>query len=315
MKFIVLYISLFICGISISQNLVPNPSFETYTVCPNSVGQIESSTPWTAATTDNSSTDYYNACSASSSLGVPYNQGGFQYARTGNAYAGVAFCLNTGLREYLQVQLTNPLVQNTTYHVEFYINSSNSSVNSNCNNIAANLSVNRPYTTSQGVLQTLTPHIMNPGNPVVTDTLNWMQVSACYIAQGGEEYITIGNFFDNSNTQVGATGVGYYYVDDVKVEAISGTCVNGIIELLANHNLKVYPNPNNGTFSIAYTFEQAGQEFVLFNLMGKEVKRIPLENNEGVKQQNNTDLNNGIYLYKVLNSNKVLFTGKLIVNN
>ena len=50
-----------------SQNLVPNPSFETYTACPTAGSQIYYANPWTGPTTN--STGYYNSCSSAS--GVP----------------------------------------------------------------------------------------------------------------------------------------------------------------------------------------------------------------------------------------------------
>lgn len=75
---------------------MPNYSFETYTLCPNNNSQIESSFPWTAATL-NSSTDYYNSCSSGSGTGVPQNiNSSFQYARSGNAYAGLILFHVTG---------------------------------------------------------------------------------------------------------------------------------------------------------------------------------------------------------------------------
>ena len=79
-------------------------------------------------------------------------------------------------------------------------------------------------------------------------------------------------------------------------------------------NVLVYPNPNNGSFSIAYTFEQGGNEFVLYDLVGKEVTHLILENNEGVKEFTNTGLTNGIYFYKVQNGKNIVFTGKLVIN-
>jgi hypothetical protein len=90
--------------------------------------------------------------------------------------------------------------------------------------------------------------------------------------------------------------------------------------IIANSNTKtqnvlVYPNPNNGTFNIAYTFEQSGNQFLLTDLMSRTVKNTILENSEGVKELNNTDLNNGVYFYKIIDiKGNMLFTGKLIIN-
>ena len=70
---------------------------------------------------------------------------------------------------------------------------------------------------------------MNYGNPVITDTLNWIKVSGIYIAQGGEKYITIGNFFDNAHTYEDTLNAqsqyieAYYYIDDVSVLEINSS--------------------------------------------------------------------------------------------
>ena len=288
-----------------SQNLVPNPSFETYTLCQNAIGQITLAIPWTAATTDASSTDYYNSCS--SIYGVPSHSGGFQFARTGNAYAGLLFCAGSGAREYLQVQLSNPLTQNKTYNVEFYVNSSNINANSWSNNIAANLSSTRPISISTYSLQTLTPHIMNTGNPVIYDTLNWVKVSGCYTAQGGEEYLTIGNFFDNANTQVGITGVSYYLVDDVLVEEITGTCVNAINELATNFNIDIYPNPTNAILNLKMLDAGKDVEIKITDVLGREVLMSDYK-----EQINMSHLEKGIYFVAILLGQKTLVTKKVV---
>jgi OOP family OmpA-OmpF porin len=305
MRLFLLGFVLLFCFVIKAQNLVPNPSFETYTLCPNSNGQIESAIPWTAATTDASSTDYFNSCS--SVYGVPSSSGGFQYARTGNAYAGLLFCAGTGAREYLQVQLSNPLIQNKTYNVEFYVNSSNMNANSGSNNIAANISSTRPVSSSTYSLQSLTPHIMNIGNQVINDTLNWVKISGCYTAQGGEEYLTIGNFFDNTNTQVGITGASYYYVDDVSVVEITGTCVNAVNELSTNFKLDVYPNPTSGVLNLKVLDAGKDVEIKVTDVLGREVLMSDYK-----KQINMSHLEKGIYFVSILQENKTLATKKVI---
>src|SRR5665213_2039907 len=87
-----------------AQNLVPNYSFEVYDTCPYHSNQIFFAPPWQGVTTN--STDYFNACS--SVYGVPTaGLGDWQYARTGNAYAGIIVINSFGAnyREYLQVKL------------------------------------------------------------------------------------------------------------------------------------------------------------------------------------------------------------------
>jgi len=305
MKYIYIYIILLIFTVSKAQNLVSNPSFEVFSMCPNSGSQIEYAIPWTAATT-NSSTDYYNSCSVGVS-GVPSNSG-FQYPRTGNAYAGLIFYHSSELREYLQVQLSIPLVQNKTYYVEFFTNLNSGIWNSSCNNIAANFSILRPYTSTFGVLQQLTPHVVLTGNPIITDTLNWVLVSGCYTAQGGEEYLTIGNFFDNANTVVtGTTGIAHYYIDDVSVVEITGTCVNAVNELSTNFNLDVYPNPTNGILNLKMLDAGKDVEIKITDVLGREVLMSDYK-----EQINLSNLEKGIYFLSVYKGDKFVGTKKII---
>lgn len=306
MKYIYIYISLFVFTVNISQNLVPNASFETYTLCPNGGSKIEYAVPWNAATT-NSSTDYFNSCSIGFS-GMPYSNSGFQYAQSGSAYAGLIAFHASGQREYLQVQLNNPLVQNTNYYVEFYTNPSNWS--SSCNNIAANLSVVRPYTNTFGVLQSLTPHIMLSENPVINDTMNWVQVSGCYTAQGGEEYLTIGNFFDNANTVVtGTSGIAYYYIEDVRVEEMTNICVTGINESSSHYQIQVYPNPTIDNLKIVMS-NLNNKEYLsvkITDVIGKEVL------NENYKEELDISyLSKGIYFVSVYKDAQFLGTRKVV---
>ena len=75
------------------------------------------------------------------------------------------------------------------------------------------------------------PQITNYGNPIIKDTQNWVRVSGIFKAQGGEQFLTLGNFKDNLNTSyvtiqpTGYQGAGYY-VDDVAVYALDSYCIN-----------------------------------------------------------------------------------------
>ena len=44
-----------------AQNLVPNPSFENYSACPENISEIDFALPWTSTT--GATPDYYNSCS------------------------------------------------------------------------------------------------------------------------------------------------------------------------------------------------------------------------------------------------------------
>lgn len=84
---------------------------------------------------------------------------------------------------------------------------------------------------------------------------------------------------------------------------------------LPTENVLVYPNPNNGTFNIAYTFQENTHTFELYDLMGKKVTEKTLSGNDGVEKINLSNINHGIYFYKVIDVNgKMLFSGKVAIS-
>ncbi len=222
---IVVILFILLSGVLPSQNLVPNGSFETYTTCPNFASQIYYAAPWMGK--DNNSVDYFNAC-APLPYNVPYSGGiAFQYAADGVGYA--AFWayngVNNNYREYAQVQLTNQLVVNQYYYLRFYIN--NAPTKYVVNNIGAAITNTAiGLTGGSGSVLNYTPAILKYGNPIINDTLNWIEISAVYKSLGGEEYLTIGNFFSDGNTDTLAANYGTYqgtycYLDNVSLVNIT----------------------------------------------------------------------------------------------
>lgn len=207
-------------------NLVPNPSFETYSSCPDNLGQVDRALPWDIPTTGGSS-DYYNSCATGiSGVSVPANDFGNQGARTGNGYAGFIVRPINDYREYITIPLSAPLVASTTYTVEFWLSLCDLS-NQSIDRMGAYLSVGPVGPVAGAPTLPYTPQVESPANTFLTDKTNWMQVTGNYTATGGESYITIGNFHDNASTNVSALGAGsyggtYYYVDDVSVTAQPG---------------------------------------------------------------------------------------------
>lgn len=176
---------------AVSQNLVPNPSFEYYSACPSSACQLPLAYPW-IATPNNA--EYYNVCATDSLYSVP-NQGGycFQYAHSGNAFIGINLYdgIDNNYREYAYVHLLSTLQPNYCYCVEFYVNlATGIGGKFAVNNMACsftNTAVNSPGS-SNNVLN-LIPYIYKLGNPIINDTLNWVKISGIYQATGGEQYV------------------------------------------------------------------------------------------------------------------------------
>ena len=217
-----------------AQNLVPNPSFETYSTCPFDASQVPFATPWANPSTL-SSPDYMNACNSGNcasvnQLDVPVNVFGTQTALTGNAYAGLvtytdpAFLL-ANYREYIQVQLTSALIAGTTYNVQFYASCAEGPCDPtglSSNKLGAYLSVTAPSSTNYLPLP-YTPQVFSAG--LINSTTTWTLISGTFVAAGGEQYITIGNFSNDATTTVGngpitaAKYAAYYFIDDVSVIA------------------------------------------------------------------------------------------------
>jgi hypothetical protein len=291
---------------SVSQNLVPNPSFEDTVNCPTAIGQLSMSKFWINPT--QASPDYFNICSTANFdwAHVPDNGFGFQNARTGNAYGGFytgGQCLSpSGLREYVQIALTSVLAPGSQYFVSFYVSRSNI-MKYATSKIGAYISVVAP-TRNDMLGINVAPQIEN-NLGFITDTLNWVQISGVYTAQGGEQYITIGNFYDEAGTDTLNMGSGgnchYYYIDDVSV--IDSTL--GIESNLIGQ-LKIFPNPANSILNIEARLQDA--QIKIYDVLGNELLCEMLSYK---KQVDISDFRKGIYLLRLQEKGKI-YTSKFV---
>lgn len=209
-----------------------NGDFELYDTCPVSLSvpgnlQIERCLGWTAPTKMGTS-DYFNFCNnyGTTLAGVPVNLLGFQQPFNGNGYGGfLAWVIGSSngqsYREYLQTKLIQPLIAGTSYDFSFYV--SYYGYNYSVEKIGALFSVNDYY--SNSFLPIIaSPQIVNSTGPI-TDSLGWTKISGSFIANGGEQYLTIG-YFEDSLSVVDTLNTfndpfvymeSYYYVDGVQL--------------------------------------------------------------------------------------------------
>jgi hypothetical protein len=219
------------CMAQVQYNLVPNYSFDQYSVCPTTIENARSDKPDFWYKPDLRGARYFNACAngfANNHNGMPINflGGGynFQYAKTGNGYILMFYYNGMDARNYIQVKLIDSLRQGKCYYAEYYVNSQNS-INLACNNQAM-LFTNNPVYVDTAALQ---PVYLLPANPqiqnpyIITDTVNWVKVGGVFTAQGGEQYLTLGNFKNNAQTQIqqiqttGYYGAAYYLEDVIVI--------------------------------------------------------------------------------------------------
>ncbi|MCO6500721.1 MAG: T9SS type A sorting domain-containing protein [Vicingus serpentipes] len=302
---------------SISQNLVPNGSFENYSVCPDGGGQIIKAVPWFQPEQNmTSTTDYYNQC-ATSIVGVPANQTGYQGAKSSVAYGGFFLfaSLAPNTREYMEIKLTDSLKPNYRYLVSFYVNLAEVSGFA-IDAIGAHFSVDSVLTNDYYVLPH-SPQIINK-NGIINDTLNWILVQDTLLANGGEQFMTIGNFNNDSSTsKVSVTGGSsqwaYYYVDDVSVTLIDS--VVSIAERRNEHKIKVYPNPSNGNIFFEYNLgvDEKGV-LQIVDVTGKLQESFSLTSGtNNMLKLNLVDYENGVYLYKVIVKGQIKLANRLII--
>ena len=156
---LLLILNFALSNVATGQNLVVNPDFESYTICPVFPTGINGNgvTNWTQPT--NATSDLFHTCNINGILDVPNNtiSVGYQNSLSGDAYGGIiAWALDpTTPIEFLQNQLSSPLVAGQEYTVTV-----NLSLANNCdyyiNNMGAYFS-NTMVNTSNNVQLTFSP--------------------------------------------------------------------------------------------------------------------------------------------------------------
>jgi hypothetical protein len=231
-KAFALILSLFLCFGLKAQNLVPNPGFEIYSSCPSNFDQLDSTFNWHRV--DYDSPDYFNVCATNPDVSIPQNLYGSQAPNSGNAYAGflvyawtIANSLNA--REFIQSQLTDTLEAGKTYCLSMSVSLADSMYFAIAN-IGAHLSSTaiNPILSSPPYLSLYNPQVENISGNILTDNTGWTKIEGNFTASGNEQFITIGNFdYDNqTDTQKVKQGnnsnwkLSYYYIDDVNIEEI-----------------------------------------------------------------------------------------------
>lgn len=207
-------------------NLVPNPGFERFVGAPIGwsyrgayFGQVVKY--WFSATT--ASPDVYGP-----GVTVPadWREKGFgnERAHWGKAMAGLTLygCTNgkPHCREYIEIQLAEPLVIGQTYLVEFWVQPLERSLR--INNIGAWFSESR--------IEHKTDFFINEkahvkaAQIVDAKSYTWTKISGLFKADKEYEYLLLGNFDKDEDTRAKRPAVsephnyGYYYIDDVLVK-------------------------------------------------------------------------------------------------
>jgi hypothetical protein len=293
-----------------------NGSFEQHTSvpAPNNCGNFL--TQWSTI----ASPDYYITLCTND--GVPINSFGFCPALSGNAYIGIGTIgYPYERKELILQQLANPLIAGKSYYTSFFLSKSDRTRIAT-EKIGAYFSVTQPTVASATDAFLATPQVENHSG-FLTDTVNWVKIEGYFTAQGGEQYITIGNFNSNANTDTLFTGTNnpffadagtaYYYIDSVSLYDSLDYVTN-----IKNHEndfkLNIYPNPSKGLMELDYDLgNNLSAKLNLYDVTGKLISSYKLDSNKGILQMNEQNLNNGVYFYHILVGEKTLKTDKIVI--
>ena len=77
-------------------------------------------------------------------------------------------------------------------------------------------------------------------------------------------------------------------------------------------SVSLYPNPNNGSMSIEYNIKKDAY-LEMMDITGNLVGTYNLPAAGNILQVKNENLQNGVYLYRVISNNAVIKQGKIVV--
>lgn len=219
-------------GVSFSQdseNLVTNGSFESTDKDPKKLGSIENAVGWYSPTGVRA--DLFVPTKKVPDIDVPLNIYGKEEAKDGSNYAGIiAFSYGDKMaRSYISTKLSVPLKKGTKYCIQYNVSMAEASKYAS-NQLGMNIS-KKAFGTEEKTSIIDKANVLHATNKVFNAAFGWEQVCGIYEAEGGEKYITIGNFSSNEDTKnernkklsdlkVTQIIAAYYYIDNISVTLI-----------------------------------------------------------------------------------------------
>lgn len=229
-------------------NLVVNPGFEDSTSGPPSRGcnsHLESGYHITKGWYQvGGSADFYNSAF---SKGIRKTR--LHKARSGQGRMGIVMgeqsrtSTRSYYREYIQTRLKEPLEPGALYSVSFYMVKDKRSVYYSPQAGACFTGV--PVSADQLYnLPGASPQVTTSNYQILSESEKWSLVHGYYRAVGGERYLTLGNFNEDSPLQIKDKNAppklftndygwySYYYLDDVCVMEVDDTTSDNFREVM-----------------------------------------------------------------------------------
>jgi hypothetical protein len=248
------------------------------------------------------------------------NYSNYIYPHSDSVCVGGGFFskLPNTLREIIEGKLTKPLIASHHYQFSMYVQLFDTIDAINVGKIVGINSFSAVFTDTMIPshvdlpIQNYTPQVQI--NQMVTDTQHWVLLMDTFVANGGEQFVSIGNFKPDSLTQFvlvdsqsNLPEASYYFIDDVSLIDLDDTA-SGINEQVAVEKLEVYPNPASNQLTVG------GNQFSVntievSNVLGQVCISIINYKSEII---NVAALPSGIYFIKATDTNGNVMNGKFV---
>jgi Secretion system C-terminal sorting domain len=270
-------------------NLIPDPSFED--TLPT-VGYLtpEALKWWQNVDSNNliaCRSLYFSLTTPQTVLRLPNTQWFYQFPKSGGGAVGLENTFYNFPSEFrrslVKCKLSQKLIAGKTYYAKlhcvpgerFYTRFTDGiSMYFDNGQLDTMVSVQKDST---GIYAQVVPQVINPYGNVITDTVNWTKIEGCFVANGTETYLTIGNFKSNANTawtpnliNAGSDPWSGFLIDDVSVYPID----------LANWLPPTYGYPIGDSALIGLpNYETPDAKWYTYNMVlidsGSQIKVLP----------------------------------------
>lgn len=204
-----------------AQNMVQNGNFELKSPHPNKYDQSNECTGWRSYA---GTPDFFYVGYPSWNTGVPKNFAGYCNPLDGKGYIGIVAYQQRQYREYIHTA-TTPLIPGTTYRVSMSVSRGDLSEFAS-NNIGVYFFRKGPEKVSSQKPFNVSPQVDYRNYDIITQTEQWVRVSASFVADSAYDHMIIGGFFPNDSVKVERfpdkpNDYAYYYIDSVVVLPIT----------------------------------------------------------------------------------------------
>jgi len=211
---VLLWLSFFPASV-MAQNLVPNGDFEEYDQCPTWSNQFNGYvSDWSIPFGVN---NYYNACGHTNTINFPSRNN----SRGNATFITYRRNSNENPRTYLRNQLTRPLQRGEIVYISYWIYDwgGRSFYTEDFSIYFSDTLVTRQLEDGKKWIDL--PAQVNWTGGIIRDTGVYVPITGCFVAEGGEEYITLGNFKHPDSMRLDSMHVrpqgNILALDDVKI--------------------------------------------------------------------------------------------------